>query len=475
MSVRPFVFSAVVLCLLAVGPARARDLPDFADLAERASPAVVNIGTTLKRGKQPPGLPPGMQIPDLPEDSPLYEFFRRFFGEGGDPGNFEPRSSLGSGFIISADGYIISNYHVVKDADEIVVRLSDRREFVAQLIGSDERSDLAVLKVDAADLPTVKIGDSSKLRVGEWVLAIGSPFGFEYSVTAGIVSAKGRSLPNENYVPFIQTDVAINPGNSGGPLFNLAGEVVGVNSQIFSRTGGFMGLSFAIPMEVAYNVYEQLRESGTVTRGWLGVLIQDVTRDLAESFGMAKPHGALVSKVVPDSPADKAGLQAGDIVIAFADTTIETSADLPPLVGNTRIGNDVSIKVIREGKQRTVRVKIGELPPNEELQLATSGRDDQMSIKRLDIAVREISKPQREELDLDDGGVLVESVQDGPAKKAGVRAGDVLLLLDNEKVRDIGHLRELAARLPAGKSVPILVQRRGGPLFLAMKVPDTGK
>ncbi|MBZ0172977.1 MAG: Do family serine endopeptidase, partial [Phycisphaerales bacterium] len=344
MSVRPFVFSAVVLCLLAAAPARARDLPDFADLAERASPAVVNIGTTLKRGTQPPGLPPGMQIPDLPEDSPLYEFFRRFFGEGGDPGNFEPRSSLGSGFIISADGYIISNYHVVKDADEIVVRLSDRREFVAQLIGSDERSDLAVLKVEAADLPTVKIGDSSKLRVGEWVLAIGSPFGFEYSVTAGIVSAKGRSLPNENYVPFIQTDVAINPGNSGGPLFNLAGEVVGVNSQIFSRTGGFMGLSFAIPMEVAYNVYEQLRESGTVTRGWLGVLIQDVTRDLAESFGMAKPHGALVSKVVPDSPADKAGLQAGDIVIAFADTTIETSADLPPLVGNTRIGNDISIK-----------------------------------------------------------------------------------------------------------------------------------
>ena len=268
----------------------ARALPDFTQLVADSAPAVVNISTTQKRtASSRPQLPKGLEIPDLPENSPFNEFFRRFFGEG-EIEEFDAQS-LGSGFIISSDGYVISNNHVVKDADEIIVRLTDRREFRAEVVGTDERSDIAVLKIDASDLPTVKLGTESELKVGEWVLAIGSPFGFDHSVTAGIVSAIGRSLPRENYVPFIQTDVAINPGNSGGPLFNLDGEVVGVNSQIFSRTGGFMGLSFAIPIKVAINVADQLRDKGRVSRGWLGVLIQDVTRELAESFAMDSPGG----------------------------------------------------------------------------------------------------------------------------------------------------------------------------------------
>ncbi len=465
----------VAATLVLPGAASARMLPDFADLSERVGPAVVNIGTTLKSAANRPGLPPGLQMPDIPEDSPMYEFFRRFFGEGEPGTGMEPRSSLGSGFIVSADGYVLTNYHVVKDADEIVVRLSDRREFVAKLLGSDERSDLALLKVEANGLPAVRIGNSQKLRVGEWVLAIGSPFGFEYTVTAGIVSAKGRSLPNENYVPFIQTDVAINPGNSGGPLFNLDGEVVGVNSQIYSRTGGFMGLSFAIPMEVAWNVYQQLRDKGTVSRGWLGVLIQDVTRELAESFAMPKPQGALVSKVLPDSPAAGAGLEAGDVIVSFNGIEVESSADLPPLVGNTRVGQDVPVRVIRNSAPKSLTVRIGELPASEDLELAgdpRSGDAPRQSDKRLQVTVRDLTPQERGELDLQDHGVLVETVEEGAAKAAGILGGDILLLVDNQKVRDVAHLHELTAGLPAGKSVPVLVQRRGGPLFLAMKLPD---
>src|SRR5690606_22911726 len=294
------------------GGAAARGLPDFTDLVEENAAAVVNISTTLRsraQGEQ-------FRIPDVPENSPFYEFFKKFFGqipEGIQP--YEERSSLGSGFIISKEGYVITNNHVVAEAEEVVVRLNDRREFVAKIVGTDERSDIAMLKIEGENLPTVRLGDSSRLKVGEWVLAIGSPFGFEHSVTAGIVSAIGRSLPNENYVPFIQTDVAINPGNSGGPLFHLDGEVGGVHSEIYSRTGGFMGLSFAVPINVVTDVYQQLREHGSVSRGWLGVLIQDVTRDLAESFGMDRPHGALVAKVLPDSPAEKAGIEVGDVIV----------------------------------------------------------------------------------------------------------------------------------------------------------------
>jgi serine protease Do len=333
--------------------ANARTLPDFIPLVEDNAAAVVNISTTLKKSELGGKGPHGFKMPDIPENSPFYEFFKKFFGEipeGMAP--FEHRSSLGSGFIISRDGFVITNNHVVKEADEIIVRLNDRREFIAELIGTDERSDIAVLKVDATELPSVKLGNSTNLKVGEWVLAIGSPFGFDHSVTAGIISAMGRSLPNENYIPFIQTDVAINPGNSGGPLFNLKGEVIGVNSQIYSRTGGFMGLSFAVPINVVTNVYQQLRDQGHVSRGWLGVLIQDVTRELAESFGMERPHGALIAKVLPDSPAAAAGLEVGDVVIRFDGDEVSFSSDLPPMVGNSIIGNAVPVDIIRRGKNR---------------------------------------------------------------------------------------------------------------------------
>ncbi|WP_428623593.1 Do family serine endopeptidase, partial [Sedimenticola sp.] len=329
--------SLIVLLWLTAAAVQAQSLPDFTNLVETYSPSVVNIST--KQHKTVPGrLNRDFQIPDLPEGSPLNEFFRHFFGEG--QGQDEPREydarSLGSGFIISDDGYIMTNFHVVNGADEILVRLSDRREFIAKVIGMDKTSDIALLKIDATELPKVKIGTTYNLKVGEWVLAIGSPFGFDHSVTAGIVSAKGRSLPNENYVPFIQTDVAINPGNSGGPLFNLEGEVVGINSQIYSRTGGFMGLSFAIPIELAMNVVDQLRTSGEVKRGWLGVMIQDVTRELAKSFGMQYPYGALIAKVVPGSPSEKAGLEVGDVILKYNGTKLESSSMLQHLVGASR-------------------------------------------------------------------------------------------------------------------------------------------
>ncbi|MFZ4701614.1 MAG: Do family serine endopeptidase, partial [Candidatus Methylumidiphilus sp.] len=324
------------------------ELPDFTTLVEKNNTAVVNISTTQKvSAAERPQLPEGL---DIPEGTPLDEFFKHYFGEGGpgsqggpggqgDGGQPNEVKSLGSGFIISSDGYVLTNQHVVKDADEIVVRLQDRRELVAKVVGSDKRSDIALLKIEATNLPVLNIGSSENMKVGSWVLAIGSPFGFDHSVTAGIVSAKGRSLPSDNYVPFIQTDVAINPGNSGGPLFNMEGQVVGVNSQIYSRTGGSMGISFAIPIEVAMKVVEQLKTSGHVTRGWLGVQIQDVTRELAESFGMKKPQGALISKVLPKSPAEAAGLQIGDIITDYNKQEIVSSSTLPPMVGNTKIGD----------------------------------------------------------------------------------------------------------------------------------------
>jgi serine protease Do len=449
----------------------AQSLPDFTQLSEENSPAVVNIGTTLKRPARKPG--PEFHIPDVPEDSPFYEFFRRFFGEvpPEGPEDLQPRSSLGSGFIISKDGYVITNYHVVKDADEIMVRLNDRREFVAKVVGTDPRTDLAVLKVESDNLPAVRIGQSTDLKVGEWVLAIGSPFGFEYSVTAGIVSAKGRSLPNESYVPFIQTDVAINPGNSGGPLFNLDGHVVGVNSQIYSRTGGFMGLSFAIPIEVVMNVYTQLREKGSVIRGWLGVLIQDVTRDLAESFGMQKPAGALVAKVLPKGPAAAAGIQPGDVVVEFNGKVIDLSSDLPPMVGSTKVGEKVPVKVIRKGQSLAFNVEIGELPKEEELKLAAAEPEDVATEQRLDIQVKDLTQKQREDLELEEQGITVSKVGDGPAKKAGIRKGDIILEINNQKIKDGKHFMDLVSSLPAGKSVPVLIHRQGSPIFLAIKIP----
>jgi len=462
------LFGALLLCGVA-SPTYSYTLPDFRELVVEGSPAVVNISTTQKiHAKRQ--LPPQMQIPDLPEDNPLNDFFRHFFGEeGGQPRQYDAKS-LGSGFIISRDGYVLTNNHVIRDADEIIVRLSDRRQMVAKVIGSDARSDVALLKIDAKNLPVVKIGESANLEVGEWVLAIGSPFGFDHSATAGIVSAKGRSLPRENYVPFIQTDVAINPGNSGGPLFDLEGKVVGVNSQIYSRTGGYMGLSFAIPIEVAMDVAEQLKTKGRVSRGWLGVLIQDVTRNLAESFGMSKPQGALVAQVLPDSPAEKAGFQVGDIITEFGGKEIIASSSLPPIVGSSPVGERIRVNVVRNGKIRELKVRLGELP-DDESQIASVEPASEPANK-LAVVVIDLTDKQREELGVPDNGVLVRKVEDGAAAEAGIHHSDVIMRINNVQVKDVEHFQEIVERLKPGTSVPVLVHRRGGPTFLALKLPE---
>ncbi|MGD9602134.1 MAG: DegQ family serine endoprotease [Gammaproteobacteria bacterium] len=469
------------LALIAAGAAPALpagSLPDFTQLARNNSPAVVNISTTAERDDEDnegPRLPPGFSIPNIPDDSPLNDFFRRFFDDQMPPGDMLPRSSLGSGFLVSPDGYVISNYHVVKDADEVVVRLSDRRELKAKIVGTDPRSDIAVLKVESdKPLPALKLGRSADLKVGEWVLAIGSPFGFDHSVTAGIVSATGRSLPNENYVPFIQTDVAINPGNSGGPLFNLDGEVVGVNSQIYSRTGGFMGLSFAIPIDVVMNVYQQIREKGEVSRGWLGVLIQDVTAELAESFHMKQPHGALVSKVLPDSPAENAGLEAGDIITKFNGQPIGTSSDLPPLVGAAPIDKKLPLEILRAGKSRSLAIEIGRLPAEEDMPVAQEeGKPPRTGIvdERLKAKVRDLTEAERKELSLTTAGVLVEEVKAGPAREAGLRPGDVLVQINFKEIKSAAALKDVTRALAAGDKVPVLVNRQGNPLFMALELP----
>jgi serine protease Do len=342
----------------AATPQLSLTLPDFTALVEREGPAVVNISTvqTVRREDAFP------RIPGLPDDDPFYDFFRRFMPPG--PREYQTRS-LGSGFLISPDGYVLTNAHVVRDANEVTVRLTDRRELKARVIGVDLRSDVAVLKIDATGLPAVRIGDPGQARVGEWVLAIGSPFGFENSVTAGIISAKGRTLPDKTYVPFLQTDVPINPGNSGGPLFNLNGEVIRINAQIYSRTGGYMGLSFAIPIDVAMNVAEQLRSTGKVVRGRLGVQIQELTPELARSFSLDKAVGALVASVERGSPAASAGLRAGDVILRFNGRIIDNANDLPPLVASTRPGTRVELELWRDGSATRLNATIGELsdPP----------------------------------------------------------------------------------------------------------------
>ncbi len=452
-------------------------LPDFTGLVKKYAPAVVNISTVQHERL---GRFHHFNLPDVPEDSPLKDFIDRFLGdrggegEDGDGGDI-PTRSLGSGFFITADGYILTNRHVVDGAEEVIVRTSDRREFKARLIGADERSDVALLKIDAKDMPVARIGNSKDLEVGEWVLAIGSPFGFDHSVTAGIVSAKGRSLPNENYIPFIQTDVAINPGNSGGPLIDMDGEVVGVNAQIYSRTGGFMGLSFAIPIELAMNVARQLRTQGHVTRGWLGVMIQDLTRPLADSFGQDRPRGALVAKVLPDSPALKAGLQVGDVILSFNGHAIATSSELPPLVGSAPVDKAADLEVLRAGKRLHVQVTIGELP--EEVAAAGGGHGSHKAMPqaagRLGLSVRDPSAEERKALGLgaDTGGVLVTHVGPGAARRAGIRRGDLILMLANRTVSDAKAFHRQVEALPAGRPVAVLIQRQDGRLFLPVEVP----
>jgi len=419
------------LCMPLLGLAQVQGLPDFTDLVDKQGPAVVNVSTTSTAHA-------GAQSP-VPEDDPFYDFFRRFGPP--QPRDYETRS-LGSGFIVSADGYILTNAHVVDMADDVTVKLNDKREFKAKVIGADKRTDVALIKIEATGLPAVRIGDPEKLRVGEWVLAIGSPFGFESTVTAGIVSAKGRSLPQENYVPFIQTDVAINPGNSGGPLFNLKGEVVGINSQIYSRTGGFMGLSFAIPIDVAMDISNQLRTVGRISRGRIGVVIQEVTKELAESFGLPKASGALVNSVEKGGPADKAGIEASDVILKFDGKNVASSVDLPRIVAQSRPGSKAIAQVWRKGAARDVTITVGEMP--EEKVAARPGRKESKPgnvVARLGLTLSELNADQRKELALS-GGLLVEDVQ-GAAAKAGIRRGDVLMAINNQDVKSVDQLNQL--------------------------------
>jgi serine protease Do len=448
----------------------AKGLPEFTALVETYGPAVVNIST--KQSQSRSASPHRFAVPDLPEDSPLNEFFRRFFGEEGElPEDEIQARSLGSGFFVTADGYVLTNAHVVEGADEIIVRTSGRQEFLATVVGVDKRSDIALLKVEAQDLPVVKIGSAKDLKVGEWVLAIGSPFGFEHSATAGIVSAKGRSLPSENYIPFIQTDVAINPGNSGGPLFNLDGQVVGVNSQIYSRTGGFMGLSFAIPIDVVMDVVEQLRTKGRVTRGWLGVLIQDVTRELAETFGMTQPAGALVAQVLDDSPAEKAGLKAGDVILEFNGSPVPSSGALPPMVGSSPVGEPARVEVLRRGTRQVIELVIEELPEESELVTAT-GQNDRAKANRIGVVVEDLTAEERERLGIESGGVLVERVESGPAERAGILVGDIILTLDNNDVLNAEQFRETLEAIESGRSVAVLIQRGDGRIFVPLRIAE---
>lgn len=480
---KPIFMNPVALLLawtlaLAAWSVQARGIgPDFTHLVEEASPVVVNISTTQTLNQKGGTDLRQYGLPELPEDSPFGELFRHFFGAPGQNGpdalpEFKTRS-LGSGFIISADGYILTNNHVVQDADEIVVRLSDRRELIAEVIGGDKRSDVAVLKVEAEDLPVARLGRSEELKVGEWVLAIGSPFGFDSSATAGIVSAKGRALPRENYVPYIQTDVAINPGNSGGPLFNLDGEVVGMNSQIFTRSGGYMGLSFAIPIEMALNVAEQIKANGHVTRGWLGVMIQDVTRELAESFGMDRPYGALVSQVMDDSPAAAAGIKVGDIIVGYEGREVDSSTRLPPMVGNTAVGEEVTVQVMRDGRRKVLRVTIGELPTEDALAAASPGSDPapvSQPLRELGLKLTDLDARLRKQLGVE-GGVLISELDDGPGSRAGLRRGDVLISFAGRPVSDVAGLAEQVAQARPGAMVPVRVLRDGSPLFLALRMP----
>lgn len=468
----------VSLCLLGLlnlfsltVSAQPRGLPDFTELVEKYGSAVVNISSTQTARQN-------RLLPQLPfdEDDPMFDFFRRFVPRhpGGPlpPREYENKS-LGSGFIISADGYLLTNAHVVDGADEITVRLTDKREFRGRIIGADTRSDVALLKIDATGLPVARLGDPNSLRVGEWVVAIGSPFGFDNSVTAGIVSAKGRSLPQENYVPFIQTDVAINPGNSGGPLFNMKGEVVGMNSQIYSRSGGYQGIAFAIPIDVAMEIQGQLRANGKVNRGRIGVVIQEVTRDLADSFGLPKATGAIVSSVESGSPAEKAGIQTGDVILKFDGKAVGASSDLPRLVGTTRPGTRVALQVWRKGSSREVSITVGEMPVEERAQGggAKKAKPFEKAANRLGLVVSEIPETQKKTLKIS-GGLLIEDIK-GSAARADLRPGDVILAMINKGITtdvvSVDQFNKLLAQFSKDASVTLLIRRGDMQTFITIK------
>ncbi len=428
--------------------------PNFAEIADQQGPAVVNIRVAgMVRTRGAPG------APQLDPRDPFYEFFRRFQppAESGEA----PTQGTGSGFIVKSDGVVLTNAHVVADASEVTVKLKDKREFKAKVLGIDKLSDVAVLKIDAKDLPTVRIGDPQAARVGEWVVAIGSPFGFENTVTAGIVSAKSRALPDEGYVPFLQTDVAINPGNSGGPLFNMAGEVIGINSQIYSRSGGYQGLSFAIPIDVAMKVEGQLLAHGKVNRGRLGVAIQEVSPELAESFGLDKPTGALVSSVGKGTAADKAGLQPGDVILKFNGTTVSQSSELPPLVSDTAPGAKVTLSVWRKGQAKDISMTVGQMDVAQAAPEASPASD-----KQLGLAVRPLTRQERNQAQVA-GGLVVEDVAEGPAKRAGLRPGDVILSVNGE----LAGVDSLQAQLGQNrKQLALLVQRGDDRLLVPLNV-----
>ena len=453
------------VALIPAGPALAqtRVLPDFTDLVEQVGPSVVNI-RTLERSRGNGSMPGGM-------DDDMQEFFRRFFGQPlpGTPPHPMPRPDrpqpdeehprgVGSGFILSTDGYVMTNAHVVEGADEVLVTLTDKREFKAKIVGSDKRTDVAVVKIDATGLPAVKVGDVTRLKVGEWVMAIGSPFGLENTVTAGIVSAKQRDTGE--YLPFIQTDVAINPGNSGGPLINMRGEVVGINSQIYSRSGGFMGISFAIPIDEAMRVSDQLRVSGRVSRGRIGVQIDQVTKDVAESIGLGKAQGALVRSVEGGSPADKAGVEAGDIIIRFDGKVIERASDLPRLVGNTKPGTRTTMTVFRRGANKDLNVTIAEIE-SEKAARRTSEKDEKprssAAAQSVGLMVSELTDAQKRELKLK-GGVKVDAVTDGAAR-AGIREGDIIVAIGNTEVGSVKAFDAALAKIDKSKPIPVLLRR----------------
>jgi serine protease Do len=492
-SIRLGLISLLLPLALLAGCGRkpASALPDFADLVEQVSPSVVNISAIVPddrkdddstvangddpldstvpdrgrpdaAGKSSPSAPGSATAPASPPPDANRDQSR------GDGDQADTPQSLGSGFILSSDGYILTNQHVIADARQITVRLADRRELAAKVVGSDERSDLALLKIEATGLPAAKLGDVSRLRVGEWVVAIGSPFGFDYSVTAGIVSAKGRSLDTEQYVPFLQTDAAINPGNSGGPLFNLKGEVVGINSQIYSQTGGFMGVAFSVPIDVAAKVVKQLKEHGRVVRGWLGVVVQEIDRAAAAKLELDKPAGALIAKVIANSPAEQAGLRSGDAILTFDGVELGSSRDLPAMVGATDPGHTVTLDVLRDHKKVVMRVQVGTLDDSEE---AAATDQPANNAPPLGATVQALSDAQRRSAKVVSGGVIVAELAPGPLRDAGVQVGDVILSIASQDVTSPDRFAEVVGRLTPGLSVQLLVQRRGQPLFLQLQLP----
>ncbi len=448
----------------------AKDLPDFTELAEKHGAEVVNISVTQNvRADANP-------FPGMEGDEQMQEFFKRFAIPGfpGLPGQGSPQQdyksqSLGSGFIISSDGYILTNAHVISEAYEVIVKLADKREFKAKIVGADKRTDVALVKIEATGLPKISVGDPAKLKVGEWVAAIGSPFGLENTMTAGIVSAKGRALPQENFVPFIQTDVAINPGNSGGPLFNLAGEVVGINSQIYSRSGGSMGLSFSIPIDVAIDISNQLKTSGKITRGWLGIAIQEITKDLADSFGMKNTNGALVVGVEKNAPADKGGLLAGDVIIKFDNKVIASSSDLPRAVGGTKPGKIAAVEILRKGTPKTLNIGVGAMPnENSEADTPINKSLPKAEINKIGLSLKETSAQQKKKLNGKNGLLVADST--GAAAQAGIRRGDLILGLNNTEAQSVEQFNKLLNGFAAGKTVAVLVLRDDNTLYVAIKL-----